>query len=62
MRSVKLDLGEMVVILLVNMCLCPQVGCEEVGETFWRQVDQHLEAISERERVIAGSDMNGFVG
>ena len=32
MRSVKLDLGEMVVnLLLVNMRLCSQVGCEGVG-------------------------------
>ena len=31
-------------------------------ETFWRQMDQELRAITEGERVIVGVDLNGHVG
>ena len=41
----------------------PQVGCgEEEKDTFWRQMDQELRAISEGERVIVGGYLNGHVG
>ena len=41
----------------------PQVGCgEEEKDIFWRQKDQELRAIPERERVIVGVYLNGHVG
>ena len=41
----------------------PQVGCgEEEKDTFWRQMDQELRAISEGERVIVGGYLNDHVG
>ena len=35
---------------------------EEEKDTFWRQMDQELRAISEGERVIVGGYLNGHVG
>ena len=37
-------------------------GGVEEKDTFWRQMDQELRAISEGERVIVGGYLNGHVG
>ncbi|XP_061621461.1 uncharacterized protein LOC133474126 [Phyllopteryx taeniolatus] len=41
----------------------PQVGCDlEVKEKFWKELDDVVLSIPDRERVVIGADCNGHVG
>ena len=41
----------------------PQTGCtDEEKETFWRKLDEVLQSIPSKEKVILAGDMNGHVG
>ncbi|XP_068240963.1 craniofacial development protein 2-like [Palaemon carinicauda] len=59
--SIKLGLGA--TIVSVVCAYAPRPGCtEKEKDTFWEEMDQELEIISARERVIMGGDLNGHLG
>lgn len=41
----------------------PQVECaEDEKDAFWRDMNEVIQKLPEKETIIIGSDLNGFVG
>ena len=51
------------VMLNVISAYTPQVGCiREEKEAFWLDLDETVEKISKKKRIVVGADLNGHVG
>ena len=51
------------VMLNVINAYAPQVRCtREEKETFWLDLDETVEKIPRKERIVVGADLNGHVG
>ena len=51
------------VMLNVMSAYAPQVGCiREKKETFWLDLDETVAMIPRNERIVVGTDLNGYVG
>ncbi|KAJ8348945.1 hypothetical protein SKAU_G00275370 [Synaphobranchus kaupii] len=62
-RVIALKLVREGVMVNVISAYAPQVGCEmEEKEEFWSVLDEVVESVPARERVVIGADFNGHVG
>ena len=60
MMYMKLDIEG--VMMSVISAYVPKVGCLREEDKFWTDMDEVVESIPKKERVVIGADFNGHVG
>ncbi|KAI5606603.1 hypothetical protein C0J50_2102 [Silurus asotus] len=62
-RGMNVKLEVELVIINVISAYSPQVGCEmEEKEKFWSELDEVVEGVPKKERLVIAADFNGHVG